>query len=88
MFERYIIISPGLVWDNSLVSRLENKYYQSNKELRKKVFISISSDDPESIVVEPTKKFVEILNSRSYQGLELTYDYYEKETHFQDTQEL
>ena len=82
LFERYIIISPGLIWDNSLVSRLENKYYQSNKELRKKVFISISSDDPESLVIEPTKKFVEILNSRSYQGLELTYDYYEKETHF------
>jgi hypothetical protein len=50
--------------------------------LRKKVFLSISSDDPKSLVIEPSKKFVEILNSRTYQGLELTYDYYENETHF------
>jgi hypothetical protein len=82
LFERYIIISPGLIWDNSLVSRLEDKYYQSNKELRKKVFISISSVDPKTIVIEPTKKFVEVINSRNYQGLELTYEYYENETHF------
>jgi hypothetical protein len=82
LFDRYIIISPGLIWDNSLVSRLEDKLYQSNKELRKKVFISISSDDPKAIVIEPTKKFAEVLNSRNYQGLELTYEYYEDETHF------
>lgn len=82
LFENYIIISPGLVWDNSLVSRLENKYYQSNKELKKKVFISISSEDPKSIVIEPTKHLVEEIKTRNYQGLELTYDYYENETHF------
>lgn len=82
LFEHYIIISPGLVWDNSLVSRLENKYYQSNKELRKKVFISITSDDPKSIVIEPTKKIVEIIKSRNYQGLEIIYEYCENETHF------
>jgi predicted alpha/beta superfamily hydrolase len=40
MFDRYIIISPGLIWDNLLVSRLEEKYFISNKVLNKKIFIS------------------------------------------------
>ena len=82
LFERYIIISPGLIWDNSLVSRLEEKYFISNKVLSKKIFISISAKDPKEIVIEPTKKFVDNINSRGYQGLELSYEYYENETHF------
>lgn len=82
LFDRYIIISPGLGWDNSLVSRLEEKYSISNKILSKKIFISISSKDPKEIVIEPTKQLVDNINSRSYQGLELSYEYYENETHF------
>jgi len=82
LFGRYIIISPGLIWDNSLVSRLEEKYFISNKVLSKKIFISISAKDPKEIVIEPTKKFVDNINSRSYQGLELSYEYHENETHF------
>jgi hypothetical protein len=82
LFDRYIIISPGLVWDNSLVSRLEENYSISNKVLSKKIFMSISAKDPTELVIEPTKQLVDNINSRGYQGLELSYEFYENETHF------
>lgn len=82
LFENYIIISPALIWDNLLITRLENKYFQANKELDKKVFISLSSNDSNDLVNEPTKKFIEILKTRKYDRFDLTYDYYENETHF------
>lgn len=82
LFDNFIIISPGLIWDNSLVHRLENKYYQGNKVLNKKIFISTSSEEPKELIIVPTKKLIDSLKSRNYKGLELVYEHFENETHF------
>lgn len=82
MFDNYIIISPALVWDNYLVSKLENDFYNSGKRLDKKAFISISSEDSKNLILEPTKALVESLKKRNYKGFELIYEFNENETHF------
>ena len=81
LFENFIIISPALIWDNSLFSELEKKYYQPNKALKKKIFISISSDDPEAEVKNPTQIFIDTMITRKYAGLEFIHKYFENETH-------
>lgn len=82
LFNNLIIISAPIVWDNSLILRLENKYYQENKVLSKKIFISTSSDEPNDLIIIPNKMLIDSLNSRNYNGLELIYKHLENETHF------
>ncbi len=82
LFDNYIIISPGLVWDNCLVCKLENDFYNSGKILDKKAFISISSEDSKDLIIEPTITLVDSLKSRKYKGFDLIYEFYENETHF------
>jgi predicted alpha/beta superfamily hydrolase len=82
MFKNYIIISPALVWDSSLIGQLESDFYMAGKALDKKVFVSISSEDSKELIIDPTRALVDSLKSRKYKGLELIYECYENETHF------
>jgi len=82
LFNNLLIISPPLVWDNSLVIRMEKEYYQKNKVLNKTLFISTSSDEADKLVIIPTGILIDSLRSRSYEGLELIYEHFENETHF------
>lgn len=82
MFDNYIIISPALVWDNYLVSKLENDFFNSGKILDKKAFLAISSKDSKKLIIEPTIALVDSLKSRKYEGFNLIHEFYENETHF------
>ena len=81
LFDNYIIISPGTVWDNNLICKLENDYYKTGKELDKKVFIALSSEDPGNLVIDPTLALLDSLKSRKYKGLDLIYKFNENESH-------
>jgi len=81
LFKNFIIISPGFSWDNSLILTIEKEFYQDHKTLNKKVFISISSDDPEVEVKSPTTIFINNMIDRDYKGLEFIHEYFENETH-------
>jgi len=82
LFKNLMIISAPVIWDNSLILRLENEYYHENKTLSKKIFISTSSDEPDDLIVIPNKMLIDSLNSRNYNGLKLIYEHLENETHF------
>jgi hypothetical protein len=62
----------------------EPAFFHGNvvKMLDKKVFVSISSEDPKELIIDPTRALVDSLKSRKYKGLELIYECYENETHF------
>jgi|GEM_PF-1047259 len=81
LFKNFMIISPGLSWDNSLILTIEKEFYQDHKTLNKKVFISISSDDPEVEVKSPTTIFIDNMIDRDYKGLDFIHEYFENETH-------
>ena len=82
LFNNYIIISPGLVWDNCLICKLENDFYNSGNSLEKKAFISISSEDSKDLIIDPTIALVDSLKRRKYKKFDLIYEFFENETHF------
>lgn len=81
MFDRYIIISPVLSWDDKLVTKLEADYAKINTTLMKKVFFSISSKESPQLVITPTFDLIENIQSRHYKGLHLQYENYLGDSH-------
>ncbi len=82
LFDNYIIISPGLVWDNAYILQIEKKYSENHTDLDKRLFIALSSEESKEWIIRPTICFIEALKTRAYPNLELIYEYYEGETHF------
>ena len=70
LFNRYIIISPALQWDNEILFKYEKKFAETNRPLNAKIFISYGEyEEPFSGNV--FNRFVTQLKSRKYRGLEM-----------------
>ena len=84
-FDRYVIGSPSIWWDNALVLQHEENYAANNKDLAKHVFLSIGElEQPagsDSQMVTHVNLMNERLNSRKYPGLVLEHVVFSGENH-------
>ena len=86
-FDRYIISSPSIWWDNKSTFAHEANYAVENADLSAVVFMSVgaleeSEDEPdESSMVSDMQKLAKTLEARSYENLKLTTHLFENETH-------
>jgi uncharacterized protein len=81
LFNKYLISSPSLDWDNFETLREESQFYSgSHNVLRAKIFISVGSLEPDPMIPD-MKEFVKTLRSRNYAGLFLTEYIFTDETH-------
>jgi predicted alpha/beta superfamily hydrolase len=69
LFNRYFLTSPSLSYDNQLLFKLEEKYYEKHKELNARVYMAMGGLEGTSLF----KKFCETLKGRNYKGLEFDY---------------
>jgi len=71
LFNRYIIISPALEWDNEIVFKYEKNFAEKNHALNAKIFIS-SGEYEEAIFSGNTfNRFVSQVKASKYKGLAL-----------------
>ena len=83
-FNRYVIASPSIWWDDSVIFKLEEKYADTHTDLAKKVFLSVGSKEFESGsqgMIDNTRKMAEKLKHRNYPDLDLSFKIFEDETH-------
>jgi predicted alpha/beta superfamily hydrolase len=81
LFDKYLISSPSLDWDNFETSKEESQFYSgSHNALQAKVFISVGSLEPEPMIPD-MKELVKTLRSRNYAGFSLTEYIFTDETH-------
>ncbi|MGL1955728.1 MAG: alpha/beta hydrolase-fold protein [Colwellia sp.] len=83
-FQRYVIASPSLWWDNAVSFEFEEEYANQHKNMDKKVFISVGSEEFKSGaqgMIDNTLNMVEKLNSRNYSDLQLHSTVFKGETH-------
>ncbi len=85
-FNRYIIGSPSIYWDNCIIFDHEKKYSEQNSDLTAKVFLS--AGDLEAIyepafagMLSNVVKLNETLTWRKYYGLDLVSHIFHNETH-------
>ncbi len=66
-FNRYVLTSPSLGWDNNIVDAYNKSYAEKTKELRAKVFMGIGGYED----VPAFQTFVDQLKAMDYTGLDL-----------------
>jgi predicted alpha/beta superfamily hydrolase len=82
MFNGYIACSPSFYWDNQILFKYEQAYFERSSNLPAKLFMSAGSLENEDAYIQPLNQFTQILNSRGYSGLEVKSMILEDETHY------
>ena len=85
-FNRYVIGSPSIWWDNKHILQVEEEYSKNNKELPAKIFMSIGDLEEEGDsgafrMVTNVKSLSKTLKKRNYEGLIMKTVILEDETH-------
>ena len=81
LFQRYLILSPALAWDNRRVFEEEATYGRGHRSLHATVYTAVGSLDNEQKVLAPWRDFVAQVEGRRYEGLSLTAKVFQGETH-------
>ena len=84
-FDKYVIGSPSIWWDDLVSFRYESEYAKNNKDLGKHVFLSAGSLEEEpgdeyQAITNMVNMFLR-LNERHYPGLALDHQIFAGETH-------
>lgn len=86
-FERYIIGSPSLWWDDGATFLQEKEFASNNKNLKAKVFFAVGGleevapEDARFAMVSNLNKLQQILEGRNYEGVQLKSRIIEDEHH-------
>ncbi len=68
LFNRYVLTSPSLQWDNEVAYSYEKNYAAKNSQLPVKLFMAMGELEPD---VAGFQKFVGQLKGRNYRGLNI-----------------
>jgi predicted alpha/beta superfamily hydrolase len=80
LFNRYVIVSPSLWWDNGIVFRYESDYGSQNSDLQARVYLAAGEDDGRNILRD-LRRLEVVLTDRHYQGLHYRVNLFPEETH-------
>ncbi len=80
LFERYVIVSPSLWWDDGVIFRYEEEYRAESDVLDAQVFFGAGDQDGLNIMSD-LHRMEDLLGSRKYQGLDYQVRFFPEETH-------
>jgi len=80
MFHRYIIVGPGLLWDNKRAFDYEAEFYSKQSALSARVFTAVGSRERDDIT-QPWQQFNAVIASRKYKNLIWSEHTFPDETH-------
>ena len=86
-FNRYVLGSPSIWWDNKYILKVEEDYAKDNNKLSANVFLSIGELEEEGEqadtfkMISNVKALSKTIQSRNYKGLILKTAILEDETH-------
>ncbi len=81
LFNKYVILSPVLFWDNHFIAGIEKKFFNEHKELNASIYTAVGSLEPESFQND-WKNFVSTIHKHNYAGLNLYDEVLPGETHY------
>jgi len=80
LFNKYVIGSPTLTWNNKTILILETEYFNKHKELNRTVYVYYSSLENKDYT-NPIDEFIQNIQIHNYKGLRLVTKIFEGETH-------
>jgi len=84
LFQRFLIASPSLWWDNHVTLSMEDAYAASTPSLPARVFLSVGALEETTSgfpMTSDMKAFGERLKARHYQGLEIETQIFDGDDH-------
>ncbi len=81
LFNKYVMISPALFWDNEYLLNLEESFSLNNKTLNANVYTTVGSLE-DTIFINPWQKLIKKIKLHNYTGLKLFAKISENETHY------
>lgn len=84
VFKNYVISSPVLQRETNgkTIEEIEEKYHEKNSSLEANVYMSAGALEPEDSMLEPVSDFVNTIESRGYEGLNISYKVYDYVDHY------
>jgi len=79
-FNKYMIGSPSLWWDDEVLFSFERSYAEDHDDLPAKAFMSIGGLEDESVIAL-MQRMADTLQGRNYPSLEMKSHIFEDETH-------
>jgi hypothetical protein len=80
-FNRYIIGSPSLTWDNYSIYNYEQNSPDKIGEKELKLFMSVGSEESDEKYFDPIDNIVTQIQERNYTGLKLEAKVFDGSTH-------
>ena len=81
-FERVIVGSPSLWWDDNLMFEIESSFAETNPSLEARVFLSVGSEEEGVFpMVSGLEQMAGVLERREYELLDWRDHYFEGENH-------
>lgn len=80
LFNRYISLSPAVLWDDNMMFQVDDEFAASNRALNVRLFIGYGTAET-SKFADPIVAFQQKIAARDYQGLELQNYAIEGEKH-------
>jgi predicted alpha/beta superfamily hydrolase len=81
LFNRYIIGSPHLAWDNFRIFSVQENAFNSIDDINARVFISVGSDQSQETYFEPIDSMVTIIQEKGYPNFKLDTKVFDGGTH-------
>lgn len=81
IFNRYIVGSPSLLWNNSSIFSYEENSSEKIADKQINIFISVGSEESDEKYFNPTDKMVTKIQERNYSGLKLEAKVFSGSTH-------
>ncbi len=81
LFNRYIIGSPHLAWDNFRIFSVQEDAFNSIDDINASVFISVGSEQSAETYFDPIDKMVSLIEEKGYESLKLYTKVFDGGTH-------
>lgn len=81
MFNKYIIGSPYLMWDNLRIFDVQEKAFENYDDINARVFISVGSEEDEENYFNPIDEMVTRITDKGYKNLKLDTKVFDGGTH-------
>ena len=80
-FNRYIIGSPHLAWDNFRIFSVQEDAFNSIGDINASLFISVGSEQSTETYFDPIDRMVTLFEEKGYEGIKLSTKVFDGGTH-------
>jgi len=81
LFNRYIIGSPHLSWDEYRIFTVQEEAFDKFDDIKAKVFISVGSEEDEEKYFNPIDEMVTLIDEKRYENLKMETKVFDGGTH-------